>query len=164
MEVDDFSLQFYSYKGLGNPEVFTFQVHFIKTKGRSFNLLSSVRYVYIIDCIEHGIIFFQQIMGFFQHQEFLLIGKYGHFDFDDFNLKFINVTINHKYCECLRFDEVSNQLFGGTLPYLFRAEELSARASRARFSFDKRKGPHTDRRYRNNPVVEYWASVSFELP
>ena len=163
LEHDDFCLQFYSYLGLGNPEVFSFQIHFMKSKGRSFNLLSSLRYSYVIDCVEHGVIFFQQIVAFFQDQEFQMIGKYGHFDFDDFNLKFINVAINHKYCECLRYDEVSNQVFSGALPYLFRPEELRSRAFRARISFDKRKGIHTDRRYRENPVVEYWASVSFEL-
>jgi hypothetical protein len=163
-EYDDFYLQIYSYKGLGAPEVFTFHISFQKSKGRRFILLTSLRYKYVTDTVEHGIYFFKQIVSFFVSSEFKSIGKYGHFEYDDFHLKYINVAINFKYCECLRFDEVSNEVFSGAVSYLYKPEELPSRSSRARSEFTQKNGPNSDRRYKQDPVVQYWASISFELP
>lgn len=160
---DDLSLEFYSYTGIGNPEVFSFNIFFKKSKGKNFVLVSSVRYSMITPLVSHGINMLQQLHTFFVSEETTVFGIYGHAGYEDYQLKYINDIINCRYLEALGaheydFAEPGRNVFG-----IHKPEELYSRYRRASYALSNREGPNGNRHHKKDPVIKYWASIAIEL-
>lgn len=160
---DDLSLEFYSYTGIGGPEVFTFNVFFKKSKGKNFVLVSSVRYYMITTLVSHGISMLQQLHSFFVSEETTVFGIYGHAGYEDYQLKYINDIINCRYLEALGAHEYDFNGAGGNVLGIHKPEELYSRYRRASYALSTREGPNGNRHHKKDPVIKYWTSIALDL-
>jgi len=160
---DELALEFYSYSGIGSPEVYTFSIYFKKSKGKNFVLVSSVRYSYITNAVLHGVQMLQQLLSFFVSEETTVFGIYGHAGYEDYQLKYINDIINCRYLEALGAHEYVFTDTGSNVFNIHKPEELYSRYRRAKYTLSNREGPNGNRFHKKDPVIQYWTSIALEL-
>lgn len=141
-------------------DTYQFTINYSISKGQNFTILASLDYYSIFDLLPDGLAMLAQLSAFMESAEIGLQRKYADFTYTLPRLRYIHAKTNLSYILSAETREFSLRHASGSIFSTYRRNSIVGKLARVRGT----DAGITKAFIKSDPIVRYWANVSFELP